>query len=589
MALVWNYLKKYRGLLALALVLAATNQIFSLLDPQIFRLIIDNYATKAGSIAHDAFVKGVLLLLLGSVAVALISRIAKNFQDYVVSLMTQRIGTEIYAKSVEHTLSLPYNVFEDQRSGEILQKLQKARTDTQGMIANLINVAFLSLVGILFVIVYAFTVHWVIGLAYFLIIPIIGGLTVILSKRIKASQKAIVTETAALAGSTTETLRNVELVKSLGLEHQEIQRLNKVNEKVLSLELKKIVLIRKMSFIQGSLLNLTRVSLLFLMLWLIIEGKITLGEFFSLFVYSFFVFTPLAEIGNIASSYQEAKASNEKLGEILDLPPQKKPESPKHIEKVASLVFQDVSFSYQKQKSSLKNINLKIKAGATVAFVGPSGSGKTTLVKLLVGLYRPTQGKLFFNDIESKEVDYAEIRKHIGLVAQETQLFAGTLRENLLFVNPHANDQECLEVLRLASVTSLLERGGKGLDTKIGEGGIKISGGERQRLAIARALLRNPDMIIFDEATSSLDSLTEKAITETIQKIAKIRPHLITILIAHRLSTIAHADCIYVLEKGDIIEQGTHTSLIKKKGLYSALWREQIGRSNGLKTQSFVK
>lgn len=589
MVLVKEYLKKYKGLLLLALALATINQVFSLLDPQIFRLIIDNYATKAGSLPRDVFIKGVLLLLLGSVAVALISRIAKNFQDYTVSLMTQRIGTEMYAKSVAHTFSLPYMVFEDQRSGEVLQKLQKARTDTQVMIANLINVAFLSLIGILFVIVYAFTVHWTIGLAYFLVIPIIGGFTIMTSKRIKAAQKAIVTETAALAGSTTETLRNVELVKSLGLENQEIQRLNAVNEKVLSLELKKIVLIRKMSFLQGSLLNLMRVSLLFLMLWLIFRGSITLGEFFSLYVYSFFIFTPLSEIGNIASSYQEAKASNEKLDEILSMPQQKQPEFPKHVDKVTSLVFQNIGFRYQEGKPSLKNIHLKIKAGETVAFVGPSGSGKTTLVKLLVGLYQPTQGKLLFNSIDSREVDYAEIRKHIGLVAQETQLFAGTLRENLLFVSPRASDAECLEVLKLASVTSLLERGGKGLDTRIGEGGIKISGGERQRLAIARALLRNPDMIIFDEATSSLDSLTEKAITETIQMIGKVRPHLITVLVAHRLSTIAHADCIYVLEKGGIVEQGTHASLLKKKGLYSALWREQIGRSNGVKEGPSVK
>lgn len=576
MVLAWEYLKKYKGMLILALFLAAINQIFSLLDPQIFRLIIDNYASKVGELSRTEFLQGLFLLLLALVGVALVSRIAKNFQDYTVSYMTQKVGTEMYARSISHTFSLPYSVFEDQRSGELLQKLQKARIDTQTWITSFINVAYLSLIGILFVVIYAFMVHWLIGLTYFLIIPIIGTFTFVLSKKIKAAQKSIVAESAALAGSTTETLRNVELVKSLGLEDQEIQRLNAVNERILALELKKIIIIRKISFIQGTLINLMRVCLLFLMLWFIFSGDITLGQFFSLFIYSFFIFTPLGELGTISSHYQEAKASNEKLEEILKMPPQEKPVSPISLASLNSLVFKRVSFKYHSaDKPSVQDINLTIKGGETVAFVGPSGSGKTTLVKLLVGLYAPSEGKIFMNGEDSSGIDYDKLRKRIGFVSQETQLFAGTIRENLLFVNPKANDAECLDVLRLASITGILERSEQGLDTKIGEGGIKISGGERQRLAIARALLRNPDLIIFDEATSSLDSLTEKEITKTIQQIIIARPHLMVILIAHRLSTVTHADKIYVLEKGEIVEQGAHTSLLRKRGLYSALWREQ--------------
>ena len=174
------------------------------------------------------------------------------------------------------------------------------------------------------------------------------------------------------------------------------------------------------------------------------------------------------------------------------------------------------------------------------------------------------------------EVDYDDLRKRIGLVSQETQLFAGTVRENLLFVNPSASDKNCWDALKMAAALPIVERGEKGLDTKIGEGGIKISGGERQRLAIARALLRNPEIIIFDEATSSLDSITEKSITQTIRNISTIHPNLITVLVAHRLSTVSHAKKIYVLEKGRIIEEGNHDVLLGKKGLYSALWREQV-------------
>lgn len=580
MKLLWHYLKQYRKILVGALVLATINQFFSLLDPQIFRLLVDNYATKFGQLQHSQFLHGVILLLLASVGVAMVSRIAKNFQDYYVNVIVQRLGTKLYAHSVEHSFSLPYAVFEDQRSGEILQKLQKARADSQTLITGFVNTLFFALVGIIFVIVYAFFVHWSIGLVYFLSLPVLGTITFVISRKIKTAQKKIVAETASLAGSTTETLRNVELVKSLGLEHQEITRLNNVNEKILQLELRKIRLIRLFSFIQGTMINALRSSLLLLMLWLIFKGDVTLGQFFSLFVYSFFIFGPLTDLATVATSYQETRASMEQLQEILKV---KKEEKPAHAQDVGVLQkvdFKDVSFAYQTQnKLALEHVNVIIHGGETVAFVGPSGSGKTTIVKLLAGLYKPTGGHIQFNGIDSSNIDFEQFRKRIGLVSQETQLFAGTIKENLLFVNPQATDAECLEVLVAAAAMSIMERSHDGLNTKIGEGGLKISGGERQRLAIARALLRKPELIIFDEATSSLDSITEKAITETIRGIEQLRPDLMTVLVAHRLSTVSHADRIYVLEKGKIVEQGDQQGLLQAKGLFAALWREQVGNN----------
>ena len=372
-------------------------------------------------------------------------------------------------------------------------------------------------------------------------------------------------------------MRNVELVKSLGLEGQEINRLNHTNETILALELKKVRLIRAYSFIQGTVINGVRMVLMMLMLWLIYTRQISLGEFFSLLFYSFFVFNPLSMLGDVSTAYQETKASLEKLQEILDQDKEKHAENPKPIEDIKTISFKDVSFSYQSSEdNALQNINLTIDSGKTVAFVGPSGSGKSTTVKLIVGLYHPTKGEVKFNDISGEDIDLIALRNRIGLVAQDTQLFAGTIRENLLFVRPSATDAEAIAALTAASANTLIERGDKGLDTKIGEGGLKLSGGEKQRLAIARALLRDPDILIFDEATSSLDSITEESITNTIKDIEKTHPDLIRILIAHRLSTVVHADMIYVLEKGKLAEQGTHDELLKLNGLYSALWRQQI-------------
>jgi ATP-binding cassette subfamily B protein len=575
MNLLIEYVKKQRKYLFLALFLATINQVFSLLDPQVFRLIVDNYASKALEISKSQFFNGVISLVLLSMGIAFVSRVAKNFQDYYVSIITQRVGANLYSHSIEHSFSLPYSAFEDQRSGELLSKLQKARTDAQALINSFVGIVFLTSVSMVFVISYALYINWMIGAIYILLIPTIGSVQFFLSKKIRQAQRQIVTESAALSGSTTETLRNVELVKSLGLESQETKRLNDVNEKILSLELKKIKLIRALSFVQGTLINAIRMSLLFFLMWLIYNKLMTFGEFFTLYIYQFFIFEPLNQLGFLANNYQETKASMEKLQAVLDMKPEEKSPTAKKIDVVASIEFNNVSFSYGDAKASVSNLCFVFNKGENVAFVGPSGAGKTTIIKLLLGLYKPVSGNILISNVDSKDVDYDYLRKNIGYVSQDTQLFAGTIKENLLFVCPDASDEKCLTALKQASATSILERGDSGLNTKIGEGGLKISGGERQRLSIARALLRDPEIIVFDEATSSLDSMTEKEITETIKNISKERPDLIVIMIAHRLSTIAHADKIFVLEKGKLSEQGDHEKLLSDKGLYYALWRQQ--------------
>lgn len=576
MRFLFRYVRRHRGVLILALALATINQVFSLLEPQVFRILVDRYASHTADFTRTAFLHGVLWLLGALIGTALISRIAKNFQDYFVNYIVQRVGTRLYADSVRHAFGLPYGVFEDQRSGELLAKLQKARTDTQAFIKSSISVLFFSFVGIAFVLAYAFVVHWAIGLTYVLAIPLVGTVTFLISRGIKRAQERVVKESAALAGSTTETLRNVELVKSLGLEGQEVDRLNDVNDRILQLELRKIVLVRKLAFLQGTILNALRSGLMLLLVWLIFTGAITLGEMFSLWVYSFFVFAPLAEFGDVAATYQEARASLGRLQEVLREPPEPLPAHPVTLGPLSRIAFENVRFQHgSAERAAIDTVSLSIRAGETVAFVGPSGAGKSTLVKLLVGLYRPTTGTLTVNGVDALTLDPREFRRRIGLVAQETQLFAGTIRENLLFVKPTATDDECLAALRAAAADPLLQRGTRGLDTRIGEGGLKLSGGERQRLAIARALLRQPDLIIFDEATSSLDSITERAITDTIRGIERQRPDLTTVVIAHRLSTVAHADRIFVLERGRLVEDGSHHDLLARGGLYAALWREQ--------------
>lgn len=579
MDILYRYLRPYWKLIFVALSLAAVNQIFSLLDPYIYRLVIDRYATHFKDFSESEYIWGILKYVGMAIGAAMVSRIAKNFQDYFISVITQRVGTQIYTDGIKHSLALPYQVFEDQRSGQTLGVLQKVKTDTERMITSVVNVVFQSLIGITFVIFYALSVYWPIAPVYFLTIPIIAWLSSVLSKRIKKIQTKIVAETTALAGSTTESLRNIELVKSLGLTDQEIKRLNGNTEKILALELRKVKFVRTLGFVQGTTINFLRSCIVALMLWLIFKEVLTIGQYFSLLLYSFFIFGPLQELGNVIQLYREAEVSLNNFRDILSRPIEAKPAKPATLTKIENIDFNNVSFKHlTAARAALRHVNFGVKKGETIAFAGPSGSGKTTLIKLLVGLYDPEEGEIVYNGINSREIDKDELREQIGFVAQDAQLFSGTIRENLQFVKPSATDAECLDVLQKAAAYSLLNRADNGLDTVIGEGGMKVSGGEKQRLSIARALLRNPNLLIFDEATSALDSLTEEEITQTIRDLSNNQQH-ITVLIAHRLSTIMHADRIFVLEKGKIVEAGNHDDLLVQKGLYYAMWRQQVGES----------
>lgn len=577
MKILLSYLKNYKPLIGLALLFATINQCFSLLDPHITGRIVDEFINKKDILSKSEYVNGILKLIGIAIGAAMVSRIAKNFQDYFANIITQKLGAQMYADGLKHSLQLPYQTFEDQRSGETLGILQKVRTDSEKFIIAFINIVFTSLVGMVFVIFYSLNVSYKVTLVYFAAIPLIFAVSWFLSKKIKVIQKAIVKETTMLAGSTTESLRNIELVKSLGLAGQEINRLNKTTFKILDLELRKVKYVRSMSFLQGTTVNFVRSAMVIILLLLIFSNDISAGQYFTFLFYSFFLFGPLQEFGNIILTYREAEASLSNFHNIMAMPVEVKPENPKTIGIINSLTFNDVSFKHLTAKNNaLTHINFSVKKGETIAFVGPSGSGKTTLVKLLVGLYAPQTGSINYNQVNSSEINLDELREKIGFVTQDTQLFSGTIRENLLFVQPNASDADCLQVLQQASCHTLLARAHNGLDTVIGEGGVKVSGGEKQRLSIARALLRQPNILVFDEATSSLDSITEEEITATIKTVAQ-QVQQITILIAHRLSTIMHADKIFVLEKGQIIETGKHQDLVDEKGLYYALWRQQIG------------
>ncbi len=577
MRTLWRYLWPLRGWVALSLLMATVAQVLTLIDPVIFGKIIDDYALKPGNKPESELVRGVLWWLLVAVLIATAARFASALQNYLLRLVVQKFGLEVFDTGLKHTLRLSFQEFEDRSSGETVAMLQKVRTDTERFISGLVNVLFSTLVGMAFLMWYAITKHWLLVPVFGVGVIVLGVLTSLLSQRIKTTQRSIFRETARLMGVITESLRNIELVKSLGLALPETRRIRKLTRSIYELEMQKTRRVRTLSFLQGSTINLLKHSVLFILLWLIFRDALSPGELISMQFIVASIFVPLQDLGNVIVHYREAEASLQNFEELINKPLETHPEEPVEIGLLDDLEFDDVVFRHRTANdNAIDHVSFSARVGDTIAFVGPSGSGKSTLVKLVVGLYRPTSGRVLFDGVLFEDLRFNRVRRQFGIVTQDPQVFSGTVRDNLQFVAPDATDDDMLDAMAKASALPILSRSGQGLDTRVGEGGVRLSGGERQRLSIARALLRQPRLFIFDEATSALDSITEQEISQSIREICASKKQIV-LMIAHRLSTVAHADVIYVLEKGRISETGSHDALLAERGLYYAMWREQIG------------
>src|SRR5215207_3385415 len=366
MSILWKYLKPQQWLILISLLLAGVSQLLSLVDPLIFGKIIDDYATHPDSRPENDLVTGVLWWLGVAIVVALLARIAKSFQEYFTRLAVQKFGMQIFNDGLKQTLRLSFQEFEEQRSGETLSVLQKVRTDTQQFVNSFINILFSSVVGIGFLIWYSITKNWLLIPVFVIGILVLGSLTGLLSKRIKTVQRSINRETNKMSGVITESLRNIELVKSLGLTFPEIRRLREQTKKIFDLEMVKVRKVRTLSFLQGTTLNFLRQSILFILLWLIFRSVLTTGELITMQFISTTIFGPLQDLGNIILAYREVEASINNFDTLLKKPVELRPENPVEIGDLQNLRFENVIFQHKTATiKAIDGISFSVKTGET--------------------------------------------------------------------------------------------------------------------------------------------------------------------------------------------------------------------------------
>jgi len=516
-----------------------------------------------------------LKILLIVVAGAIIIQAITSFLlTRLLSVEAQLLISKLRVQVQKQILSLPIAYFDNNKSGALVSRIM---TDVEG-VRNLIGTGLVQLIGgtltsvvsliLLIKISPIMTLYVLVPISIFAVIALkaFGYIRPIFKKR------AILN--AEVTGRLTETLSGVRVIKGFNAEKQEIASFEKGVDKLFQNVKQSLTSTALLTSSATFLLGLATTGIMGMGGYFIIEGNMTFGDFLSFTLYLGFMIAPIVQMSNIGSQLTESFAGLDRTEEIMNMQPENDPSV--RTEKIENLkgdiIFDNVSFSYNNNKEVIHNISFKAPSGSTIALVGSSGSGKSTIAGLAASFLNPKSGKITVDGKDLSKISLNSYRSNLGVVLQDEFLFEGTIRENILFSNPTATDKELNAAVNTAYVNEFTDRFDEGLETVIGERGVKLSGGQRQRIAIARAIIANPKIIILDEATSNLDTESETLIQQSLNKLIKGKT---TIVIAHRLSTIKKADQILVIEKGKIAEQGNHQELIEKKGRYFDLFTYQ--------------
>lgn len=551
----------------LGIVLIIISRLSSLVLPGASKYLIDDV------IVNKDFDKLTVLLWVVGLSI-LVQSVTSYLLTIVLSVEAQYLISKLRAKVQKKILSLPIRFFDNNKSGALVSRIM---TDVEG-VRNLIGTGLAQMFGgvltavislVLLISISPMMTLYVllpVGIFGYVALKAFGYIRPIFRKRGEIN--------ADVTGRLTETLSGVRVIKGFNAEDQENKTFEKGVERLFENVKKSLTATAIMTSTSTFLLGLATTGIMGIGGWMIMEGDLTFGEFLSFTLYLGFMVAPLVQMGNIGSQLTESLAGLDRTEEVMNMQPEDDPEIRTIVLNniKGDIKFEDVSFAYEEGKEVVKNISLVAGVGSVTALVGTSGSGKTTIASLAASFITPDSGKVTIDGIDLSEVNLQSYRKNLGVVLQDDFLFEGTIKENILFPRPDATEEQLLEAVNAAYVNEFTDRFENGLDTLIGERGVKLSGGQKQRITIARAILANPKIIVLDEATSNLDTESELLIQKSLNELMKGRT---TFVIAHRLSTIRQADQILVIENGRIAEQGTHDALISKKGRYYDLYTYQ--------------
>lgn len=542
--------------------------IFGILTSFYFRFIMDD-------IVPNSTRKTLITLSIGVIVLYIFKAILEAFRNHLMLYLSQKLDIPLILGYYQHVLGLPMNFFGTRKVGEIVSRFMDASKIRDAISSATLSIMIDTLMALVGGIVLFTQNHLLFGIAV-VVVALYGVIVFAFNKPVKKINEKQMEDNSQVTSYLVETLNGIETVKAFHAEDKAQAKTDKLFVKLLKSVFKGGMITNAQQTLTGAIATIGGTVILWVGVVSVLNGNMTLGSLLTFNALLAYFLDPIKNLINLQPTMQTAIVAAERLSEILDLELEKVADENRKLSPQSlnyPIRIENLDFRYGTRKLVLENINMTIGAGEKIALVGESGSGKTTLSKLLMNFYPWEKGEIFIGDYNLKDINLESLRNRIAYISQDIFLFSGTIRENLELGNEDATLEDIIEACKLSKADEFINKLPLRYETMLEENGANLSGGQKQRLAIARALLKKPDILIMDEATSNLDSITEKAIEKTINNLSK---DITTIIIAHRLSTIMRCDKIFVMEQGKFIEQGTHNQLIQKKGRYYNLWKDQL-------------
>ncbi len=572
---IFSYLVPYWKQMVFVLVCIIISSVLSLLPSVLTGMIIDE-----GLIGRN--MQKLIILIIVSLGVTLGANLIRVGESYLNNWIAQHITYDMRNKMYRHLQQMSQGFFTSNNQGDIITRMTSDISGVERVVTNTFTSILSNSITLVCALVIMFQENWILALVGIAVIPLFtiptrwaGKTRWTLTREAQDCNdeiNGILNETLSVSGQL--------LVKLFGREQYEFDRYKETNHRMIKLNIKEsmagrwfMVIINTFSSVGPMLLYLVGGILM-----MNYNSSLTVGDITVLVALLGKMYGPVNSLLNIQVEWIRSMALFTRIFEYFDMPVEIKnaPDAIALKDAKGDVEFQHVEFSYDGERKILKDVNFKLKSGNSIAIVGPSGSGKSTIINLIPRLYDVSGGSVTFDGVDVRKLDLDSLRDNVGIVSQETYLFNGTIRDNLLYAKPDATEEEIIEACKKANIYEFIQKQEKGLDAMVGNRGLKLSGGEKQRISIARVLLKDPTLFIFDEATASLDSISESKIQEAIDPIIHSKT---SILIAHRLSTILAADEILVIKDGVIAERGVHADLVKQGGIYTELYETQFGKA----------